>query len=117
VSNKRTEPGRLDLLQGTLDMLILKALAWEARHGYAIARWIQEMTDDALSVEEGSLYPALHRLVGRRWVRAEWGRSENTRRAKYYVITARGRKQLEAETLKWEQFTKAIARVLAAQPV
>lgn len=110
-------PGRrLDLLQGTLDMLILKALAWGPRHGYGIARWIQETTDDALSVEEGSLYPALHRMVGRGWVTAEWGLSENNRRAKYYTLTGAGRRQLRAETLNWSRFTEAIAKVLEAQP-
>jgi transcriptional regulator len=111
------KPGRrLDLLQGTLDMLILKALAWGPRHGYGIARWLQQTTDDALSVEEGSLYPALHRMVGRGWVTAEWGLSKNNRRAKYYTLTGRGRRQLRTETLNWSRFTAAIAKVLEAQP-
>lgn len=107
---------RLDLLQGTLDMLILKALTGGARHGYAIARWLEDTTDDALSVEEGSLYPALHRMVGRGWVTDEWGLSENNRRAKYYTLTAKGRAQLRAETAKWGRFVDAIALVLTAEP-
>lgn len=107
---------RLDLLQGTLDLLILKALTWRAMHGYGIARWLQETTDDALRVEEGSLYPALHRMAGRGWVTAEWGISEKKRRAKYYTLTARGREQLQVETSRWLRFTQAIAKVLAAQP-
>lgn len=107
---------RLDLLQGTLDMLILKALTWGSMHGYGIARWIQDTTDDALRVEEGSLYPALHRMAGRRWVTAEWGISEKNRRAKYYSLTARGREQLGVETSRWQRFAEAIAKVLAAQP-
>jgi transcriptional regulator len=107
---------RLDLLQGTLDMLILKALTWGAMHGYGIARWIQDAADDALRVEEGSLYPALHRMAGRGWVTAEWGISEKNRRAKYYTLTARGREQLRVETSRWQRFVEAIAKVLAAQP-
>lgn len=106
----------LGLLQGTLDMLILKALTWGPRHGYGIARWLQDTTDDALRVEEGSLYPALHRMVGREWVSATWGRSENNRRARYYALTAHGRRQLQAETRTWGQFTDAVAKVLSAHP-
>lgn len=107
---------RLDLLQGTLDMLVLKALTWGPRHGYGIARWLQETTDDALRVEEGSLYPALHRMAGRGWLTAEWGISEKKRRAKYYTLTPRGREQLQLETSNWLRFVDAIAKVLAAQP-
>ncbi len=102
----------LDLLQGTLDVLILKTLSWGETHGYGIARWIQQATDDALRVEEGSLYPALHRLEKRGYVQSSWGLSENNRRAKFYRITARGRQQLRRETGSWAAFTEAVAKVL-----
>lgn len=111
-----TKTSRVELLQGTLDMLILKALLGDARHGYAIARWLEATTADALSVEEGSLYPALHRMVQRGWVTSEWGTSENNRRAKYYRLTAKGRAQLELETSKWARFSEVIRLVLDAQP-
>ena len=107
---------RVDLLQGTLDMLILKALTWESMHGYGIANWLQEMTEQALVVEEGSLYPALHRLARRGWVKAEWGVSENNRRAKYYTLTAEGRRQLANEAKSWNRFTSVVSRVMDAQP-
>lgn len=107
---------RLDLLQGTLDMLVLKGLTGGPRHGYAIARWLEDTTDDALSVEEGSLYPALHRMVGRGWVTSEWGLSENNRRARYYTLTPKGRAQLRTETAKWTRFVDAIATVLRTEP-
>ena len=107
-------PDSLELLQGTLDVLVLKTLSWGPRHGYAIARWIRETTDDALRVEEGALYPALHRLQKRGWVEAEWGLSENNRRAKYYRLTARGRAQLGAEASTWARYSAAVTKVLAA---
>ena len=107
---------QLDLMQGTLDMLILKALNWGSMHGYGIVRWLQQATDDALLVEEGSLYPALHRLARRGWVRAEWGVSENNRRAKYYTLTAEGRSQLTQELARWESFTLAVSKVIQLQP-
>ena len=107
---------QLDLMQGTLDMLILKALNWGSMHGYGIVRWLQQATDDALLVEEGSLYPALHRLARRGWVRAEWGVSENNRRAKYYTLTAEGRSQLTQELKRWESFTLAVSKVIQLQP-
>jgi PadR family transcriptional regulator PadR len=103
-----------DLLQGTLDILILKALTWGPRHGYGVAAWIQQVTDDALRVEEGSLYPALHRLEERELVSAEWGVSENNRRAKFYRLTAKGRQHLRAETSSWTRYAEAIAKVLRA---
>ena len=103
----------LELLQGTLDFLVLKTLSWGPRHGYAIARWIRETTDDALRVEEGALYPALHRLQKRGWVEAEWGLSENNRKAKYYRLTARGRAQLGAEARTWARYSAAVTKVLA----
>jgi transcriptional regulator len=101
-----------DLLQGTLDMLILKTLTRGAMHGYAITEYIQETTDDVLKVEEGALYPALHRLELRGLLGSEWGVSDNNRRAKYYRLTAAGRRQLAAETEHWGRMTSAIARVL-----
>jgi PadR family transcriptional regulator, regulatory protein PadR len=107
---------KVDLLQGTLDMLILKALTSRPMHGYAITRWLERATDEALHVEEGSLYPALHRMAKRGWVKSEWGLSENNRRARYYTLTAAGRKQLQAEAFSWEVFTKVVGKVLAANP-
>ena len=100
------------LLHGTLDALILKTLSWGPRHGYAIARWLEETTGDEIQVEEGSLYPALYRLEERGLIEAGWGMSELGRRAKIYRLTARGRAQLRAETAEWERFTAAVARVL-----
>src|ERR687889_1564533 len=96
--------GLMDLLQGTLDVLILKALSWGPMHGYAVARWLQQVTDDVLQIEEGSLYPALHRLERRGWVESEWGVSENNRRAKFYRHTAAGRAQLPAEAPAWHPY-------------
>jgi transcriptional regulator len=104
---------RVDLLQGTLDMLILKALSWDSMHGYGIVSWLERMSGAALVVEEGSLYPALHRMHKRGWVKAEWGLSENKRRARYYTLTAAGRKQLQAEAASWDRFAGVIARVMA----
>ena len=103
----------LELLQGTLDVLILKTLSWGPRHGYAIARWIRDTTDDVLRIEEGALYPALHRMQKRGWIEAEWGLSENNRRAKYYQLTDRGRRQLGAEATSWSRYSEAVAKVLA----
>ena len=105
---------RLDLLQGTLDMLLLKALQLEPLHGYAIARRVQQLSDDALRVEEGSLYPALHRIEERGFVESDWGTSENNRRAKYYRLTRAGRKRLEAEAGEWKRLSLAITRVMEA---
>ena len=109
---ERTED--LDLLQGTLDVLILKTLTWGPRHGYAVARWLHDTSDDVLRVEEGALYPALHRLERRGWIESEWGLSENNRRAKYYQLTARGRLQLGAEASAWRAYAAAVASVLEA---
>ncbi|HEY7878912.1 MAG TPA: PadR family transcriptional regulator [Gemmatimonadaceae bacterium] len=105
-------PETLELLQGTLDVLILKALSWGPAHGYGVARWLQHVTDDALRIEEGSLYPALHRLEKRGCVEARWGLSENNRRAKFYRITARGRQQLRQEAGSWSAFAAAVGKVL-----
>jgi PadR family transcriptional regulator, regulatory protein PadR len=107
---------KVDLVQGTLDMLILQALTWGPMHGYAITRWLEQTTERALKVEEGSLYPALHRMAKRGWVKAAWGVSENNRRAKYYTLTADGRRQLQMEARTWAQFTTVVGRVLAATP-
>jgi PadR family transcriptional regulator PadR len=104
----------IDLLQGTLDVLVLKTLSWGPRHGYAVARGLQQLTDDVLQIEEGSLYPALHRMERRGWVESEWGLSENNRRAKYYKLTPDGRKQLRAETSTWSAFSLAVSKVLNA---
>lgn len=103
------------LLHGTLDALILKTLAAGPRHGYAIARFIEEMTGDAVLVEEGSLYPALYRMERRRWVDAEWGTSELGRRAKLYRLTDTGREQLAAETESWRRFSAGVSKILLAR--
>lgn len=102
-----------DLVYGTLDMLILRALQTEPQHGLAIADRIQQMSDAVLRVEQGSLYPALYRLEAQGWIKADWGMSETNRRARYYRLTAAGRKQLDAETAHWTRITAAINRVLA----
>jgi PadR family transcriptional regulator PadR len=101
-----------DLLQGTLDLLILRTLALEPMHGWGIAQRIQQVSNDVLQVGQGSLYPALHRLEYKGWIRAEWGPSDNNRRAKFYSLTPEGKKQLEAERNQWERLTEAIALVL-----
>ena len=101
-----------DLLQGTLDMLILKIVALGPIHGYAIAQRIQQISKEALQVQQGSLYPALHRLENRNWLKAEWGDSESGREAKFYSLTRPGRKQLEIEKLNWERLSIAIALIL-----
>lgn len=103
---------RLDLPQGTLDMLILKAVALEAMHGWAISERLQQISRDAIQVQQGSLYPALHRLERRGWVTAKWAISENNRRAKYYELTSKGRKQLAAETVEWNKLTDAVSHIL-----
>jgi transcriptional regulator len=103
-----------DLLRSSLDLLILKALSWGPRHGYAVSEWIEHATGDTLLVEEGTLYPALHRLERRGWVTAEWGTSENNRRAKFYRLTAAGRAQFRAEAPAWHRYADAIAVALRA---
>ena len=103
---------RLELLQGTLDMLILKTLQLGPRHGYSIAERIEQVSGEVLLVEEGSLYPALHRLAKRGWIQAEWGASENNRKAKFYSLTRTGRQQLESEANDWTRLSEAIARVM-----
>src|SRR5712691_3886493 len=103
---------RVELLQGTLDLLILRTLLLGPVHGHAIAKTIERNSEEVLQVEQGSLYPALHRLIKRRWIYVEDGTSENNRRAKYYRLTAKGRKQLDVETTKWDKLAAAIGRIL-----
>jgi PadR family transcriptional regulator, regulatory protein PadR len=107
-------PSRSDLLQGTLDVLVLKTLATGAMHGWGISQRIQQLSEDVLAVNQGSLYPALHRLEEKGWIGAEWGTSENNRRARFYSLTRLGRRQLAEETENWERFVAAVGRVLAA---
>ena len=106
---------RADLLKGTLDLLILKALTFGPRHGYGLARWLEESSQDLLRIEEGSLYPALSRMEKRGWIRSEWGSSETNRRAKYYRLTTRGRDQLEAQAYGWDRLVHAMSLVLQKQ--
>jgi transcriptional regulator len=109
----------IDLLQGTLDLLILKTLTWGPAHGYAIARWIEQLTGEVLRIGEGSLYPALHRLEERKWVEAKWELSDTKRRTKVYRLTPEGRAQLREESGSWKQFVQAVGKVLDAkeQPI
>ena len=104
----------IDVLRGTLDLLILKALSWGSAHGYSVAEWIERVTDDTLSIEEGSLYPALHRLEERGLIEAEWGLSGNNRKAKYYALTAAGRQALKAESVTWTRYARAVFAALEA---
>ena len=110
-----TKDSRVELLQGTLDLLILRTLLPGPAHGHAISKSIERSSSDVLQVEQGSLYPALHRLIKRGWIAAEDGTSENNRRAKFYRLTPKGRKQLTVETSKWDRLAGAIARVLRSQ--
>ena len=106
----RTPP---ELLQGTVDILILRAVSAEPRHGYAIARWLDERSDGVLAVDGAALYQALHRLEHRRWISSTWGRSENNRRAKYYELTAEGRARLRSESAIWRRYAEAVTTVLS----
>src|SRR6478736_6138145 len=110
--SSRADRDRLELLQGTLDLLILRTLRLGPAHGHAIAKAIEHGSDRVLAVEQGSLYPALHRLIKRGWISFDDGTSENNRRAKFYCLTAKGRKQLEIETSKWDKLAQAIGRIL-----
>ena len=113
-----TDPSRNpDLLRGTVELLILKALTHGRQHGFGIARWLEDVTDDVLHLEEGSLYPALHRLVKRGWLKAEWGISEANQRARYYQLTATGKAQLTREQDRWSQLVDAIGRVMNPSPI
>jgi PadR family transcriptional regulator PadR len=107
--------GKLDLLQGTLDLLILRTLQWGPQHGHGIGQAIRVRSDDVLQVEHGSLYPALHRLRREGWIESEWGITDNNQRAKFYRLTAAGKKQLAAEESRWKLFVKTVGRVLRSQ--
>ena len=106
----------IDLLQGSLDVIVLKTLSWQPMHGFGIARWIQRVTDDVLQVEEGSLYPSLYRMENKGWVKAEWRLTENNRRAKYYRLTAAGKRRLAEESDTWERFAGAMTKIMSAVP-
>ncbi len=105
----------LDLVRGTLDLILLRTLSWGPMHGLGVLRWIQDVTHRELLVEEGALYPALHRLEQKKFLSAEWGHTEGNRRAKYYSITERGRKHLVLETIKWSRYTRAMELILTAE--
>lgn len=109
-------PPAPNLLQGTLELLVLKTLAWGPRHGYAIARWLEDVTDDALRIEEGSLYPALYRMEQRGWLAAEWGVSDSGKRIKVYALTAKGRAELRAQTAQWDGVVEVMSKVLRFVP-
>jgi PadR family transcriptional regulator, regulatory protein PadR len=104
----------LELVRGTFDLILLKTLSWGPMHGLGVLRWIEHATGQRLQVEEGAVYPALHRLEQKKWLAAEWGYSENNRRAKYYRLTALGRRQLAAEVSRWSRYTEAVGMILAA---
>lgn len=105
----------LNLLKGTLDMLVLKSLEAGAAHGYAVASWIRDTSDDALQIEDGALYTALHRMEKRGWLASEWGLSDNNRRARYYALTREGRRQLSADQKTWGAYATAVSKVLSAE--
>ena len=104
----------LDLLQGTLDVMILKSLSWGPMHGFGIAKWIRQTTDGVLQIEDSALYPALHRMEHRGLIAADWGLTENNRRAKYYTLTTKGRQQLRSRVQAWEKYSAAVAQVVRA---
>jgi transcriptional regulator len=106
---------QMNLLQGTLDLLVLKALAAEPRHGYGVVEWVRNTTGGTFEIEDGALYTALHRMEKRGWLRSKWGVSESNRRAKFYALTAKGRKQLEQASEDWSRYTAAVAQVLQAE--
>ena len=117
ISESRTpmSDDTLNLLQGTLDILVLRSLLTGPLHGYAVARWIRETSEDALRIEEGALYTALHRMEKRRWLESEWGLSENNRKAKYYSLTERGRRELDEGALSWTRYAEAVFKILGAR--
>jgi PadR family transcriptional regulator PadR len=103
-----------DVLRGTLDLMVLRALTWGPMHGYGVVQWIKRTTDGTLDIDDGALYPALHRLERRGWIGAEWGWSENNRRAKYYELTVEGRRQLRRELSSWARFSEAVQKIVNA---
>ncbi|MEP6496205.1 MAG: PadR family transcriptional regulator [bacterium] len=107
----------VDLVRGTLDLLILKTLSWGPRHGLAVLRWIEQTTNEQLQIEEGALYPALHRMEEKGWLDAEWGFTERNRKAKFYRLTAQGRKQLASELTRWSRYTSVVGLVIDARAV
>ena len=104
----------VDLVQGTLDMLVLKALTWGPMHGYSVLAWLRDTTDGDLRIEDAALYPALHRMEGRGLIESDWGLSENNRKAKFYRLTAKGRRELRSEAATWSRYVSVIAKVMAA---
>lgn len=106
----------LDLLQGTLDVLVLRALSWSAMHGYAVARFIRETSDGSFRILDGALYTSLHRMEERGWISSSWGLSDRGKRAKFYQLTAAGRKALRAESASWDRYVTAVAKVMSAAP-
>ncbi len=106
---------QMNLLQGTLDVLVLKALAREVRHGYGVAEWVRRTTDDTLQIEDGALYTSLHRMEKRGWIASEWGVSANNRRAKYYSLTGSGRAELEKASTDWSRYAEAVFKVLGSE--
>jgi PadR family transcriptional regulator, regulatory protein PadR len=112
--SRRPKAPRLEIMQGTLDLIILRTLRWGPMHGHGIAKFIQQISGETLKIEHGSLYPALQRLLQEGWVAAEWGISTNNRKARFYRLTSSGRKQLSEEHSKWERFSEAVARILAS---
>ena len=108
-------PSANHLIPGTLNVLVLKALTWGPLHGYAISKWIHQTTDDTLRVEEGVLYPALHRLEEQRWIKAKWGQNDTGRRAKFYSLTAIGRRRLREEMMRWKRSSQAVSLILDAK--
>ena len=111
-----TDDAELDILLGTLDVLVLKTLSWGTMHGYGIARWIRESSGGALRILDGALYTSLHRMEERGWIDAEWGHTEGGKRAKFYQLTAAGRRQLRKETAQWERYAAGVAGVLTTKP-
>ena len=113
-TKSRLTQERLEIMQGTLDLIILRTLRWGPMHGHGIAKFIQQTSDDAFKIEHGSLYPALQRLLQEKWITASWGTSNKNRRARFYSLTLAGRRQLNAEHSKWERFSEAVARILTS---
>ena len=109
-------PAELELVRGTLDLLVLKALSWGPMHGLAVMRWIEQGSRQSLQIEEGALYPALHRMQQKGWLDSEWGYTDQGRRARFYRVTAAGRRQLAAEVSRWSRYTDAVQLVLGAEP-